>query len=151
MFCWPVIKLYWFCWQYVIMFSWKMWSSVKLVKGTLMQIWKFHFILEFIQKQCPENFASLNLRTLSYFPVKFLFFLKSRLIFKRFYCLCMFLNKHFIKTGAYISKSKRCWNAKLSVYYLYVKTKTSLDLYICISVPLNYRVKVLNYRVKLWS
>ena len=35
-----------------------------------------------------------------------------------------------------ILKSKRCYNAKPSAYYLYVKTKISLDFYICISVTL---------------
>ena len=68
--------------------------------------------------------------------MKFVFFLKSRLIFKRFYCFCMFVNRHFTNMGAYISKSKRCYNAKPSAYYFYMKTKISLDFHICIGVPL---------------
>ena len=72
----------------------------------------------------------------SYLPANFVFFLKSRPIFKRFYCFCMFVNKHFTNTGAYISKSKRCQNGKPSAYYFHIKTKISLDFHICISVPL---------------
>ena len=33
-----------------------------LFKGTLMQIWKFHYMLGFMQKQYPGNFAILNLK-----------------------------------------------------------------------------------------
>ena len=68
--------------------------------------------------------------------MKFLFFLKRMLIFKTFCRICMFVDKHFINTGAYISKSKRCCNAKPSAYYFYMKTKMLLNFYICISVPL---------------
>ena len=46
----------------------------------------------------PENFAFLVLRILEQFfdniPVKFVFFLKRRLLFNAFYCFCMFVNKH---------------------------------------------------------
>ena len=38
--------------------------------------------------------------------------------------------------GAYISKSKRCYNAEPSAYYFYVKTKIWLHFHICISVPI---------------
>ena len=41
-----------------------------------------------------------------------MFFLKGRLLFNIFYCFCTFINKHFIYTGAYISKGKQCYNAK---------------------------------------
>ena len=85
----------------------------------------------FIQKQCPENFAQLNLRMLELFTCEVCIFLKkSRLIFKRFYCFCMFVNKHCTNTGSYISESKRCQNAKPSEYYFYTKTKISLDFHI---------------------
>ena len=67
--------------------------------------------------------------------MKFLFFLKSRLLFNILYCFCMFVNKHFIITGVYISKIKRCYNSKLSAYYFQVKTKISVEFHICISVP----------------
>ena len=69
---------------------------------------------------------------MSYLALKFVFSFKSRLIFKRFYCFCMFANKRFINTGAYISKSKRGWNAKPSGYHFYVKTKM-LDFHICMT------------------
>ena len=51
----------------------------EMLKGTLMQIWKSLYLFKFT----------------SYSPVKFAFFLKSRLIFNIFFCFCMFVNKHF--------------------------------------------------------
>ena len=90
----------------------------------------------FIQKQCSKNFAQLNLRILKLFTREVCIYLKSRLIFKRFYCVCMLINKHFINKGAYNSESKRCKNPKPSEYSFYVRTKISLDFHICISVPL---------------
>ena len=72
----------------------------------------------------------------SYLPAKFVFFLKSRLLFNIFYSFCMFVNKHFILSNTHNSKSKWCDNAKLLEYYFYVKKKMSVDFQICISVPL---------------
>ena len=104
------------------------------LKGTLMQIWKSLYMFEFIQKQYPESFALLILGML---PVKFvIFFIKNRLIFKIFHFFCMFVNKHFINTGAYISKSKWCYNGKPNGIFFYMKTKIPLNFPICISVPL---------------
>ena len=54
-----------------------------------------------------------------------------------FYCFCMFVNKYFIISGAFISKSKRCHDVKPSRCYFYVKMKLGEDFYICISVSLN--------------
>ena len=34
----------------------------KSFQGTLMQIWKFHYMLGFMQKQYPGNFAISNLK-----------------------------------------------------------------------------------------
>ena len=48
----------------------------------------------------------------------------------------MFVNKHFINTGAYISKSKWCYNGKPNGIFFYMKTKIPLNFPICISVPL---------------
>ena len=43
---------------------------------------------------------------LELFPVEFVFFLKSRLIFNIFYCFCMFVNKHFANfTGIKLENS----------------------------------------------
>ena len=39
----------------------------------------------------------------------------------------MFVNKHFLISGVYISKIKRCYNAKPSAYHFYVKKKISVD------------------------
>ena len=72
----------------------------------------------------------------SYLPVKFVFFLKSRLLFSVFYCFCVFVNKHFIISGVHISKNEQNHHAKPSAYHFYVKTEVSVDFYICSSVPL---------------
>ena len=68
--------------------------------------------------------------------MKFVFSLKSRLFLKMFYCFSMFLNKHFINTDVYISKSEWFYNVKPSTYFFYMRTKISLNVHICISVPL---------------
>ena len=49
----------------------------------------------------------------------------------------MFVDKHFINTGAYISKSKRCYNEKPSAHYFCMRMKIPLNFNICISVPLS--------------
>ena len=49
----------------------------------------------------------------------------------------MFVNKHFMKTGACISQSKQFYNAKPSAYYFYMRTKILLNFGICVSVPLS--------------
>ena len=54
-------------------------------------------------------------------PVKFVNFLKSKLIFNTSYCFWMFVNKLF--TYADISKSKRCFIAEFSTYYFHMKAK----------------------------
>ena len=66
--------------------------------------------------------------------MKVVFFLKISLLFKIFYCFFIFVNKHFINKGEYISKSKRCYNAKPAAYYFYIRTKILLNFCICISV-----------------
>ena len=73
--------------------------------------------------------------------MKFVFFFKSRLIFKIFYCFCIFVNKHFINTGTYISKSKQFYNAKPPAFYFYMRTKIPLSFRICISVP-SIKIKI---------
>ena len=49
----------------------------------------------------------------------------------------MFVNKNVINAGAYIPKSKRCYNVKPSAYYFYMRTKIPLNFHICISVTLS--------------
>ena len=69
--------------------------------------------------------------------MKFEFSLKTKLLLNIFYCVFIFVNKQFIYiSGAYISKSKQCYNAKPLAYYFFVKMKTLVDFHICISVPL---------------
>ena len=55
----------------------------------------------FVLKYHPENFAFLVLKFSSNLPVKFLLFLKRRLIFNIFYCFCMFANKIFKLNNSY--------------------------------------------------
>ena len=64
-------------------------------KGTLMQIWKSHYMFLFIWMQYAEDFVFLILRILELFASEFYKFLKSRLIFNIFYCFWMFVNKLF--------------------------------------------------------
>ena len=59
------------------------------------------------------------------------------------YCFCMFVNKHFINTAVYISKSKRRYNAKPSAHYFYMRTKIPLNVRICISVPLRIQWRLI--------
>ena len=61
----------------------------------------------------------------------------------------MFVNKHFIDTGVYISKSKRSYKAKTSAYYSYVRTKTPLNFPICISVPFDKTTKKIPTRFQV--
>ena len=42
----------------------------------------------------------------------------------------MFVSKHFINTGEYISESKRCNNAKPSAYYFYMRKQIFNTKYI---------------------
>ena len=74
------------------------------------------------------------------FTCKICIFFLSRLIFKIFHCFCMFLNKHFINVGVYISKTKQCYNVKRSAHDFYMRAKILLNICICTSVPLKYRV-----------
>ena len=79
----------------------------------------------------------------SYLPVKFINFLKSRLIFNMFYCFWMFVNKI---SRAHFSKCKRCFNVKSSTYYYFlVKTNILADFQVCISVPLISWSKIKNF------
>ena len=90
----------------------------------------------FIWKQYPENFAFLILRIIEL--LKFVNFLKSRLIFNIFYYFQMFVNKLFpYLTWANLRKIKICFNVKFSTYYFHVKTYILAEFQICISVPLN--------------
>ena len=95
-------------------------------KGTLMQIWKSPYMFEFIYKTMLWKFRFLNPKNpKSYLSVKFVNFLKSRLIFNF---------SHISR--AHISKTKRCFNVKSSQYYFHMNVRILTDFQICISVPL---------------
>ena len=49
-------------------------------------------------------------------PKNFVDFLKGRLIFILFYCFWIFVKKLFTCSRAQISKRKRCFNVKFSIY-----------------------------------
>ena len=71
------------CWNHIPFFS-------DIIKDTLMEIWKFCYMLGFIGKQYPENFVFLIL---------------SRVVFNIFDCFFMFVNKNFIYLAcAYLKK-----------------------------------------------
>ena len=61
-------------------------------------------------------------------PVKFVSFLKSRLVFILIYCFWMLVNKLFTSQNVKV---------KSSTYFFHLKTKMLTDFQICISVPLN--------------
>ena len=59
------------------------------------------------ENNTPKISHSKSYKLSSYLPVKFVFFVKIRLIFNVFHCLCMFVNKHFTYLGcAYLKKKK---------------------------------------------
>ena len=60
----------------------------------------------------------------------------------------MFVNKHFINTGVYISKSKWCYNAKPLAYYFYARTKIPLNFHIFVIIPLIAISKHLSIKVR---
>ena len=79
---------------------------------------------------------------MSYLPVKFVLFLKSRLIFKIFYCFCMFVNKHFANLRVYSSRILKNKNTKFSGYYFCMDKNILRDFEICISLPLMFCFRI---------
>ena len=75
-------------------FSWNRCSQSlnKIFKGTLMQIWKYAYVIEFMWKQSrilnPKNSRVIDLGSLFYF-------LKIRRLFALFYCLYCWLWTYF--------------------------------------------------------
>ena len=55
----------------------KLLSQSLFFKGTQMQIWKFHYMFVFIEKQYPENLGFLILRILKLFISEFCKFLRK--------------------------------------------------------------------------
>ena len=74
----------------------------------------------------------------SYSPVKFVFFLKSRLLFSVFYYyFCMFCKQTFRIFKVRISKKvEGVIMRNLRVTFFYMKANVLQDFHICISVPL---------------
>ena len=89
-----------------------------LLKGTLMQIWKSPYMFVLIQKQYPENFSLLFLRTAELSAREVVDFLKSRLIFNIFCCfkLC---KQTFHISHVHISQKVKdvlMWNLKHIIF-----------------------------------
>ena len=97
----------------------------------------------FLQNNALKIFHSQTQKCWCYLPVKFVFFLKISLIFKGFYCFCMFVNKRFTNTGEHILKSKWCQNVKPLAYYFCIRSKISLDFHIYINIPLTANVPII--------
>ena len=64
----------------IVQFKWQ-----GTIQGTLMQIWKSHYMLVIVQKEYHGNFAFLILRIFDLLPLKFENFLKIRRIFNIFF------------------------------------------------------------------
>ena len=73
------------------------------------------------KKQYPESFAFLILRILE---VKFVSFLKNRLVLNAFYSFCMFVNEIF-RISAHISRSEKCDDVKSVLYYFLYEDRYS--------------------------
>ena len=92
--------------------------------------WKFHILH-------PQNSQVI-------LPVKFVNFLKIRLIFN-IYCFWLFVNNFPHISPVHISKNKKCFNVKSLARRRrhkktkMKKTKTLADFQICICVPLTSR------------
>ena len=91
---------------------------LRLLKGTLMQIWKSPYMFVLIQKQYPENFSLLFLRTAELSAREVVDFLKSRLIFNIFCCfkLC---KQTFHISHVHISQKVKdvlMWNLKHIIF-----------------------------------
>ena len=114
---------------------------------------KISIYVRFHIKTIPWKFGILNpnISRVSYLPVKFGFFAKSRL----FYLLVPFVNKHFIYWGAYFPKIKWSYNVKPSVYccsefYINLDEIYDVDillLYLILFVVVNYSVVILLRRL----
>ena len=75
--------------------------------------------------------------------MKFVNFLKSRLIFNKFHCFSHISRAHIVK-------SKRCSKVKSSTYYFHKNTKIWADFQVCIRAPLKKKHFV-NFCVTLGS
>ena len=61
----------------------------------------------------------------------------------------MFVNKLFTCPREHISKSKRCFNVKSSIYYFHRKRKILTDFQFCMSVPLKKAAPMLKYEISI--
>ena len=78
-----------------------------------------------------------------YSLMKFVFFLKSSLLFNVFYCFGMFVNKHsrYLKCACLKKwKASRC---AICMVFFYMKANVLPDFHICISVSLKVRAFVI--------
>ena len=85
-----------------------------MIKGTLMQIWKSCYMSVFVSKQFSENFAFFILKIIEYLPVKFVYFLKSRLIFNLF-CRKQIFHISHVRTSPN-GKGGSVWNLQHIIF-----------------------------------
>ena len=108
-------------------------------------------------KTITWKFRILNLKNsrVIYLPVKFVNFLKSRLIFNiSIVSECLWTNFSHI-LHAHISKIKSVLKWNLQTHYFHMRTKILADFQICISAPLKGFMKALKAFIKpyegLWT
>ena len=108
----------------------KVWKlSAQYFKGTLMQVRQPLYMFVLIKYNTLKISYSQSYEFSSYLPVKFVFFLESRLFFNIFYCSCMFANKKNFSQTIRLNNSiiLRIKNVKLSGYYFFMNTNTKGD------------------------
>ena len=131
-------------WVYHRVFMWKFLSktSVRWILSkfkTLRIVIKNHYRYTYTDSKmslCSRLYRNNTLKVShswssefsSYLSVKFVLFLKSRLLSNILYCFCLLISMSHI-SNVHISKSKRFYNVKLSVYYFYVKMRISADFH----------------------
>ena len=116
---WFILKIQFVSYDFLFVFSATKIKKYCLYKRYFNADLKISLYVWVLMKIIPRHFRILN-------PKNFSFVSASSLT-----------NISYI-WGGYISGSKRCYNAKFSVGYFYVKMNLSLDFKICIGIPLTF-------------
>ena len=90
-------------------------------------------------KTIPWKFCILNPRNSRViYTWSLCFFLKNRLLFNKFYCFSMFVNKHFISRECITQNVNTAIIQNLWHIIFMWRKKVAVDFQICISVPLTH-------------